>query len=697
MKRRKKSDYIWPPAIFVLALALRIWNVSAVGTAFYANTLSDASTYQVWAFKIVNGLAYGEPVFQMGPLYPYFLALSFIVGLKAYSVLILQSIFGALVAFMIYMIARRLYGRIAGIISGFAAALYAPFIFYDGLILSESLQIFLVSISLLLLTWKPKREKWWLAPVAGILIGLTALGRATILFFAAGLMIYWLVIYWGERRRKHPYRHLRMAALFAAGVLLGILPATIHNMAHGDFVLISSNTGINFYIGNNGNSNGTYEEPKGLDLFTDFSGRQIAEKRMGRALQSSDVSSFWTGEAFKDIKANPLRFAWGLAIKALLYLWHYDIAQAESIHIQSYFSPLFRMPLIGFGAVFIFGLAGLLFYRADDKRWILILLLVSNIFGVILFFVLGRFKLLGTLPLLISFGAGAALIWDIIRQRDTARLAWASVVALIGLAILFLPRPLDRNAKDALVFNNVGIYYYFKNDYDGAEKWYRMAAEISDNGSESMNNIGTVFYARDMIDSAAAYFQRALMADPASDKTLLNLGRISLMRGQPDSARYYYQRARAVAPFGTSADEALAELDRTLSADSTGRAGVAGASFQTLYDRAQRVAGMGRYDQAEDMYLAALRIKKDDIAALNNLGFAYQAQKKYPQAAEIFERVLRLSPDNGVAYNNLAGTLYQIGKIDSAIVLWEKAIKLDPSNSQFARNLEFARKKANSQ
>ncbi|OGC92871.1 MAG: hypothetical protein A2W25_06755 [candidate division Zixibacteria bacterium RBG_16_53_22] len=350
------------------------------------------------------------------------------------------------------------------------------------------------------------------------------------------------------------------------------------------------------------------------------------------------------------------------------------------------------MPLIGFGAVFIFGLAGLLFSSTDNRRWILILLLASNILGVILFFVLGRFKLLGTLPLLIASGAGVALIRDIIRRRELMRLAWAAAFGLICLLVLFLPRPLDRNAKDALVYNNVGIYYYFKNDYDSAEKWYRMAAQISNNGSESMNNIGTVFYARNNLDSAASYFHRALAADTTSDKTLLNLGRISLMRDQPDSARYYYQRARTAAPFGTSADEALAELDQPLSPDTTGGTGIANASFQTFYDRAQRFAGQGRFSESEDMYLAALRIKKDDIAALNNLGFAYQAQKKFAEAAEIFERVLRLSPDNGVAYNNLAGTLYQMGKIDSAIVLWEKAIKLEPSNAQFKKNLEFARK-----
>jgi Tfp pilus assembly protein PilF len=590
---------------------------------------------------------------------------------------------------MVYLIARRIFGKGAAIVSGFATALYTPFIFYDGLLLSESIQILLVTAALLLLVTPSRKYRWLTSLSVGLLIGMAALGRATIIFFAIALAAYWLT---RARRgaKKERRQLLNSLALFSAGVVLGILPATIHNMSHGDFVLISSNTGINFYIGNNANANGIYEEPKGLDLFKDFSGRQIAEKKMGRPLKSSEVSSFWTSEALRDIGQNPLRFVRGLVKKTWLYLWYFDIAQAESIHIQNIFSSLFKLPLIGFGAVFLFGTAGFLSSGLDERRWILILLLVSNLAGVILFFVLGRFRLIGAVPLLISSGAGVTWLVMMLRDRNRRALAIAGIIGAAGLAILFLPRPIDKREKSATVLNNVGVYYYFTGDYAGAEKWYRQASEILPGNTESLNNIGTVFYARNNLDSSAFYFHRSLEADSLSDKTLMNLGRISLVRGQTDSARYYYLRAKAAAPFGTSADEAIAELDR----QQTGVAGQPVAqSFDVLYERAQRYAAAGRFDLAEEGYLAALAVRPDDIAALNNLGFAYQAQKKYTDAARVFERVLHYSPENGVAYNNLAGTLYQMGKLDSAITLWEKAIRLDPDKAQFRKNLEYARGK----
>jgi tetratricopeptide (TPR) repeat protein len=690
--KKRRHKITWAILIFALALTVRIWNVVAIGDDFYANALSDASTYQVWAGKIVNGMTYGEAVFQMGPLYPYFLAMVSVLGLKFQMALYIQAILGAVVAVLVYSIARNIFEERAAIISGMVTALYAPFIFYDGLLLSESIQIVIVISALYLLSMRARKFSLIIAGAAGVLIGLAALGRATILIFAAALVVYWAIDFIQKRAGKERRANLKRMLAFTAGVLLGILPATWHNMAQGDLVLISSNTGINFYIGNNAISNGTYEEPKGLDLFSDFSGRQIAEKRLGRPLKSSEVSSFWIEEALGDIGRNPWRFAGGLVKKVWLYLWHYDIAQAESIHIQSYFSPIFKLPLFGFGAIFIFGIIGLVFQKTEDRRWILALLLLTNIAGVALFFSLGRFKLLGAIPLLISFGVGIMILAEEIRRRDIRRTAMLAVSALALLVLVMAPRPIDMRHKSALVYDNVGVYYYFKGNYDKAEEWYRRAAEISGNNSESMNNIGTIFYVRNMLDSATYYFQRSLAADSFSDKTLMNLGRVAMVRGMGDTARYYYQRAKEAAPFGTSAEEALAELERREAGLFSGQAGET-SSFEALYERAQMHAGMGQYAQAEEFYVAALKLKSEDIAALNNLGFAYQAQKKYSDAAGVFERVLKLSPDNGVAYNNLAGTLYQVGKVDSAITLWEKAIGLDPSNEQFEKNLEFARKK----
>jgi protein O-GlcNAc transferase len=254
------------------------------------------------------------------------------------------------------------------------------------------------------------------------------------------------------------------------------------------------------------------------------------------------------------------------------------------------------------------------------------------------------------------------------------------------LIMIALPRPLDRREKLASAYDNVGIFYHFKSKPAESIKWYRMAEGIMPNYSASLNNIGTYFYGQGQLDSSEFYFKKSLALDSLSDKTLMNLGRIATEKGNLDLARSYYEHAKRVSPFGTSADAALKELEQR-------KTGGGAQSFDMLFSQAEQFAAHGQFDQAEKLYTDALKLSPNDIKALNNLGFAYQAQKKYPDAARTFDKVLALSPDNAVAYNNLAGTIYQMGLIDSSITLWQKAVRLDPSNQQFQNNLNFVKNK----
>jgi tetratricopeptide (TPR) repeat protein len=684
MTKLVQRDYLNPAIIGLLAFTLRLWNTLAQGRDFYANFLSDASTYRVWAAKLAAGGSYGEPVFQMGPLYPYFLALNLKLGISNYAVLFLQAILGSLVAVMVYYVAKNIFDKKAALISGLLIAIYAPFIFYDGLLLSESLQIFLLTVALLLLVLETQRNSWVRLLIAGILIGLTALGRATILLFPIALAIFWLIKFFQSKIRNSRELITKIGLLFA-GLIIGILPAAVHNLSYGDSVLISSNTGINFYIGNNSESSGAYEEPPGLDLSSDFTGRQVAERELGRHLKSSEVSSFWMAKTMADIESNPLRFIGGLLRKTWLYLWYFDISQAEAIEIQHLFSPIFKLPLAGFGLAMILGWIGIIWARADDKRWILILLFISNFIGTVMFFVIGRFKLVGALPLLIASGAGTTLLAGEIGRRNwPATAKHVSAMALI-LILMILPRPLDRREKLASAYDNVGIFYYYRNQPAESIKWYRQAQAIQPDYSPSLNNIGTWFYGQGNLDSSEYYFKQSLAVDSLSDKTLLNLGRIASERGHLDTARAYYERAKEVAPFGASAQAALNELDQ--------RQATGAPSFDALFRLAEGYAANGQFEPAEKYYVEALKLNPGDIKALNNLGFAYQAQKKYAEAARTFDKILQLWPDNAIVCNNLAGTLYQMGMTDSAIVLWEKAVRLNPGNQQFKSNLEFAKNK----
>jgi tetratricopeptide (TPR) repeat protein len=695
MKRTEKKNIIFFLALGLLALILRLWNVISIGDDLYANFLSDASTFKLWASQIVTGIPRTGPVFPMGPLYPYFLAFALKLGFSFYSVLSLQAILGSVVAVMLGILAGRIFGRTAGYISGIMTACYAPFIFYDGLLLSESVQVFLLTLAVLFLV--PVKKGSFLKRnifLSGFFIGLTALGRGTIVIFPLLVSLWWLGNYLFRRDAK-ARRYPLYIVLLLGGVVIGIIPATMHNLSHGDFVPLSSNFGINFYIGNNVSSGGTYEEPAGINLSTDFSGRGIAEKESGRLLKSSEVSAFWSARTWDYIKNDPGSFVAGSLRKAYLYLWWFDIPQAESIQIQREFSGLFKLPLVGFGLVLLFGIPGIVFCGRDDRIWIVILLLFANLLGVMAFFVIGRFKLIGSLALLITSGVGVEIFFRSLKNHNWKKVIRLSSLAVIVGVVIFLPRPVDIQAKLASAYDNVGIYNYYKNRPGEAIRWYRRALSEMPDHSGALNNAGAYFYAEGDIDSARSYFHRSLKSDPGADKTLLNLGRIARDMGMIDSAYYYYERAKEAAPFGFDADLAIRELDM-LGSDTTSVEGAAcGLSFDALLRLAEQASVNGQYEKAEKLYSEALEIRPDDIRALNNLGFAYQAQSKFELASDVFLRVLELSEGNAVAFNNLASVVYRMGLVDSAIYLWQEALRHDPDNLQIKKNLDYAGKSKN--
>ena len=79
--------------------------------------------------------------------------------------------------------------------------------------------------------------------------------RAGFVLLAA---LYWLYKAVTGEKQNEKGNYFRRAAFICLGVLIGVLPATLHNMSNGAAVLISSNFGINFYIGNNPDATGAY-------------------------------------------------------------------------------------------------------------------------------------------------------------------------------------------------------------------------------------------------------------------------------------------------------------------------------------------------------------------------------------------------------------------------------------------------------
>jgi tetratricopeptide (TPR) repeat protein len=90
---------------------------------------------------------------------------------------------------------------------------------------------------------------------------------------------------------------------------------------------------------------------------------------------------------------------------------------------------------------------------------------------------------------------------------------------------------------------------------------------------------------------------------------------------------------------------------------------------------------MMQLDNARKSYERAIKLKKDYVEAINNLGTVYYAKKSYRRAVSYYKRALKLAagePKSASIYMNLGTAYFARKKYDDATVAYQSAMQLDP-------------------
>ena len=119
--------------------------------------MGDSRGYDEWAQRIAGGDWLGHEVFYQAPLYPYLLGVIYAVaGRHLLLVRIVQALIGSASCALLALAAARLFlerQRAGGSASpGLMLALYAPAIFFDGLLQKSVLDVFFVCLALWLIS-----------------------------------------------------------------------------------------------------------------------------------------------------------------------------------------------------------------------------------------------------------------------------------------------------------------------------------------------------------------------------------------------------------------------------------------------------------------------------------------------------------------------------------------------------------------
>ena len=579
-------DALWLAIIVVLAFALRlIYVLQLQASPYFSTHVMDPQYHHQWAQAFAAGERFRDGPYFRAPLYPWLLGVVYwLFGAdNALAPRIVQTVLGALSCGMLFLIGREVFGRTAGIIAGLAAATYWIFLYYDAELLIPVLIVFLdlVLLWLLLRTRERPRPLSWAA--CGVVLGLSAIARPNILLFAPALVVWILVLHGGRWRRGVGY-----AACLFVGCMLPILPVTIRNYIVGDeLVLIASQGGVNFYIGNNPQADGMSAVIKGdpTEWWPCYEAQIArAEGAVGRALAASEVSRWYAAEAWRFMREQPGRAAL-LLLKKLGYFWsHWETSNNQDIHfITSSYAPIVRYLPVTFWIVGPLGILGLVLSLGRAKRlfplWGFVLIYM---FSVVSFFVTARYRvpvvavlmLLGSHALCWLVGAARARKW---------RALVLSVLLLAGMGAIVARVPPGVDTQMVQGYRSTGLLLAERGEYAEAERLLSESVRRAEASrwpihARTWYYLGYARLKQDKLAEAGECFENALRIDPDySDArnnlavVLANLGRVReaveqferIVQHDPDSASARANLASALWQLGRT-DRAIAQMQRAL-------------------------------------------------------------------------------------------------------------------------------------
>jgi 4-amino-4-deoxy-L-arabinose transferase-like glycosyltransferase len=546
------------PLILLTALCIRLPLLPSAEKMHF-NYIADSRMYADKAMLILEGKPL-ERVWHQGPLYPYFLAgICSAAGRKSmYPVLFAQMLLGLCSISLVYAISMRVSGSwAAACIAALLLALYQPMIFYEEMILMESLLTFLylaLLLAIIMAETSSKKRVWF---AAGLILGIAALGRGSILLFALfylGFKAIQSIKISSLEGKKAAYIRL---ALFAAGTVLAVSPLTIRNSIVGkDFVPLAANYGITFYEGNNRFAKGKYMDPPGLNIDQDFTGEKIASFIAKRPLKPSEVSRFWMGEAWKEIKQAPFHFAGLLGLKTAYYWNRAEIPNAESYSFAKRYAIFYSIPLIGFPIAGIFGLLGIALALRQRRKSAAVLLffVAAHMVSVAMFFIAARYRI-SVVPVLLIF-ASMAIVYavDLIRKKQNKKLALYGITAGCAALFVFFPwQGLSNKNFLASTYNNIGLFYSANNNFTAARQYYESAMRECPDFWKPYNNLGNLYLARNEKEKALSCYLQGLQKGFPDDSCAMfihmSLGTYYLKEGNIEEARKHYAQASPYVPY----------------------------------------------------------------------------------------------------------------------------------------------------
>jgi tetratricopeptide (TPR) repeat protein len=653
-----------PWVILLAALVVRIVYLVDIADSIYLKLpVLDSCWYHTKALDVLGGdyLAAGAS-FRM-PLYVYFLAGCYAAfGRSPAGPLIIQAFLGAASCLLVYLIAKRLFGIIAGAAAGFAFAFYRMAVYSDGEILPTTLYMFLVLAAVWMLLRCLEERDSRKAGAVGLLLGLAFLSRPDVLAFALVVMV--LTVFLGGAKRG-----LRLAATMAIVFTGFLMLLGVRNyLAYDKFHVFSPQGAVNLYIGNASFADGkTPVAPPTTYVYGIAMGpgedsivtgcRVAARESVGRELPDSELSEYYLRKTLAEIKTDFPRWAGLMLRKTYYFLDSYERSGIKPVHrFIDRETHVLKLPLATYALVMPLGLVGLAvsLWRRQGLALVVSAGLITFAALTIGFFVIWRFRL-PAVPFMAVLGGYALslMVEAAVRRRYGMLVALAA--AAVGLWAFSNTRLFgvnDQNFLPAYIVNE-GALYEAEGRYDEAIGIYMEAAGMAPGDSRPYYHIGRTYAAMGRMSEAEDYMERAVALNPNYKPfAFVSLG-IALAREEKyEQAAGYLEKALeadptlCIAAYNLGFCQYQLGLDEEAAATLSRAAGICGDDPAALVSISRMLISLGETEKGISLGESVLGRSPDNAEALYVVGLGYEAEGRYREAAAMFERALRYMPSS---------------------------------------------------
>jgi len=636
--------------LFAAAAQRLVYLQELRATPYYCAPLIDSWEYHRDALLILRfGNASNGP-FWHPPLYTYLLSQIYrAAGSGPLAPRLVNFVFALVSAGVLYRFARRLTTTAGALVATAIFVLMPLNLFFEGQLLPVQLGIFLMIVMLSITAIALDNGKPWTWLTAGVLFGLAALTLPTVVLFGIA-MIPWLFSMLNRRQA------IAGAFLFAAGAAVAIAPVTARNWRMTrEFVLISTNGGVNFFLGNNVRSDQLVQLRPG----SEWEGLIRLAGNRGDA----EASRFFFRMGLEFIWREPGNAAVLYAKKAYRLVNNLDLMRNQDIAYHRSLFWALRMPWLGFGWLTALAIVGWqLLGGVRRDRQLLALFITSYAVGVLLFFITARYRMPLVPFLAIPAGGLLAQFTQWLRKRQLRPAIVRAALVLPMFAVTSTNVVDDSRIHYRDVYMNLADAEERCGDANAARAALIKVTELAPEFPDAQLRLGTLALQEARLDEAVTRFQAVARLRPDSEKPFFNLGLAYLQQGDAAQAAATFQRTAEINP----------------------RDGDIAFHLGQALTRLDDPAADEWYATAAERFRAFLNIQPYAADGWRKLGVALLLRRDQTGAAAAFDRALHLSPSGTEAAAYAAEIALARGDLNRAEQVASLCLSRDPTSARCA-------------